>query len=66
MALGGRTGGRLQETTSPRRARKGLGLGPILATAGTVWRRWQDRAMGEFIEGESAFSRVREFEAVAA
>ena len=66
MAFGGRTGGRLQETTSPRRAQKGSWLGPILATAGTVWRRWQDRAMGEFTECESAFGAGCELEAVAA
>jgi hypothetical protein len=66
MAFGGRTGGRLQETTSPGRAQKGSWLGPILATAGTVWRQWQDRAMGEFTESESAFSRGPQLEAVAA
>jgi len=66
MAFGGRIGGRLQETTSPRCAWNGPWLGPISAAAGTVWRRWQDQAMREFSACESAFGRGRALKLVTA
>jgi hypothetical protein len=66
MAFGGRIGGRLQKTTSPRRAWNGPWLGPISAAARTVWRRCQDRAMRELSECESAFDRGRALKLVPA
>jgi hypothetical protein len=34
----------------------------VARTDMTIWRRWQDRAMAEFIESGNAFSRGPELE----
>jgi len=56
-----------KKSRGPGGHREGVAwLEPISETARTVWRRWDDRAMVEPTESESAFGGGCELEAVAA